>query len=166
MLQTFLSHTLSIILGVCVLLQTGCTFPDPQEAETEPSLSLQGRWQQDSSHVMFYDRHGQFINRLEGDTGNPIRLMTIGTDRWHFWDGRNRAAYSYTLHGNTLIQLRLVDSALVRSGHAQWKDLGKPIGLPDTSVISSLTAHSWILLDSARHPVDLDIRVARTYYSR
>jgi len=166
MFQTFLPRILPTVLGWCVFLQTGCTFPDPQEVKTAPSLSLQGRWRQDSGHVMFYDRRGQFLHRLEGDSGDPTGLMTIGTVRWRFWDGRNRAAFSYTRRGDTLILLRLADSALVRGGHAQWEDLGTPIGLPDTSLISCLTARSWVLLDSARHPDGSDIRVARTYYSR
>jgi hypothetical protein len=107
------------------------------------------------------------INQLRGDDATgPAGFITIGPDRWHFWKGITRATWTYTQHGDTLVIQRLTDTALVRGGHAQWEDLGKPLGLPDTSVITVLNAHSLVRLDSTTHPDGSTIRVSRNYYSR
>lgn len=167
MTQLFSQRVLSVVIGVFALLQARCTFPDSSESGSAPPLSLQGRWRLDSGNVTFYNGRGQFLHRLQDNARERAPgFITIGPERWHYFDGRHRAAYSYVRQGNTLVVFRLADTALVRGGHAQWKDMGKPLGLPDTSVIAVLTPHSWLRLDSTKDPDGSLIRVFRNYYSR
>ena len=164
--RPFPNRFLPLVLDAFTLLQARCTSPAPAESGALPAPSLYGQWRQDSGSTTIYNDRGQLLNQMHSAKTDPAGLMIIGSEQWHFRNGRIRAMWTYTRRADTLVLQRLVDSALVRNGHARWQDLGAPIALPDTFVIAALTARSWVSFDSVQDADGFLTRVNRTYYSQ
>jgi hypothetical protein len=148
-----------------VWLFVGC---EPHEhvanGSVPESTGLVGRWHYDSAGAAFYDRRGHFSHRFM-DPPSSDAWLTIGRERWTY-SGSVREEHVYSRRGNTVWVRRLVDSALVRGGHARLEDLGQVIGFTDTLLLSSLTPHRLVVCDSTTDPDGSLTRVWSYYYSR
>ncbi|RFP64299.1 hypothetical protein D0N36_14665 [Hymenobacter lapidiphilus] len=146
-------------------LLAGCQPHEPEARALAPlSTDLMGRWRYDSAGAAFYDRRGHFSHRFM-DPLPPGAWLTIGPKQWTY-SGSVREAHAYIRQGNTVRVRRVVDTALVRAGHARREEVGAFIGLADTLLLTTLTRHRLVLRDSATDPDGALTRVWRYYYSR
>jgi hypothetical protein len=146
-------------------LLTGCVTRETEaNAPTSLSTDLIGRWRYDSAGAAFYNRRGYFISRFMAPLPSGA-ILTIGPERWTY-SGSVRETHTYLRRGNTVWVRRLVDTALVRGGHARLQDLDHGIGLADTLLLVTLTSHRLVLCDSTTDPDGSLTRVGRSYYSR
>jgi hypothetical protein len=133
-------------------------------SSARPRLELVGTWHYDSAGAAFYDQRRHFSHRFMNPLP-PGALLTIGPARWTY-SGSVREEHTYVRHGNAVWVRRVVDTALVRGGHARAADMGQVLGRTDTLLLTTLTRHRLVLCDST---TDLDgslTRVWRYYYSR
>lgn len=155
-----------VLLAPCLLeLLIGCESRERAATRAVPSrLELGGTWHYDSVGATFYDQQGHFSNRFMNPLP-PGALLTVGPVRWTY-SGSVREEHTYVRHGNAVWVRRLLDTALVRGGHARAADMGQVLGRTDTLWLTTLTRHRLVLCDST---TDLDgslTRVWRQYYSR
>ncbi|SHJ52817.1 hypothetical protein SAMN02745146_3358 [Hymenobacter daecheongensis DSM 21074] len=146
-------------------LLVGCEPHEPTaNSPASVSTDLVGRWHYDSAGAAFYDSQGRYLSRFMNPLP-PGAWLTIGSQRWTY-SGSVREEHTYSRSGNTLWVRRVVDTALVRGGHARPEDLGNADGVPNTKLITILTRHRLVLCDSTTDPDGSLTRVWRFYFSR
>jgi hypothetical protein len=164
-MEKIVSCFTTVTMAGLLWLLVGCE-PHEPAANGPASLStdLMGLWQYDSAGAAFYDSQGRYLNRFM-DPLTPGAWLTIGPQRWTY-SGSVREEHTYSRSGNTLWVRRMVDTALVRGGHARPEDLGHAIGFPNILLITVLTHRRLVLCDSTTDSDGSLTRVWRYYYSR
>ena len=153
----------TMIFG-CALLVINCNPQEQQgDALVPASIGLEGKWRYDSAGGTSYDRNRQLMSK-NTDRMPPNSILTISPVLWTY-SGGVKEQHDYSRQGDTLIVRRIIDSVMVRNHYASAEGIGKDTGYTDTLMVTTLTGHRLVVMEST---TDMDgfLTTNSQYYSR